>query len=133
MKHFVCKDCGNLIAMINDSGVNVHCCTRKMSEVVPNVSDASKEKHTPYIEVDNDTVKITVGDVNNRHPMSKEHNVVWICLVTTEGSHRKLLPPHGSSEAVFKLTEGEKVIKAFAYCNLHGLWVKECKECNRQA
>ena len=129
MKHFVCKGCGNLIAMINDSGVRVHCCDKKMDEVVPKFGDDTKEKHTPYIDSKGCEVKVTVGPADNRHPMTPEHGVAWICLVTTEGSHRKILPPDGKSEAHFKLTPGEKIIKAFAYCNLHGLWVSECKEC----
>jgi len=128
MKHFVCNGCGNLVAMVNDSGVRIHCCSKKMDEVTPKVTDDAKEKHKPHVELKGSEVRITVGPADNRHPMTPEHGVAWICLVTTEGSHRKILPPDGESEARFKLTPGEKIIKAFAYCNLHGLWVYECKD-----
>ena len=128
MKHFVCKKCGNLVAMINDSGIRIHCCGEKTEEVTPSVSDPGREKHTPYISVKNGDVFVKVGSEENAHPMGKDHSISWICLVTTEGSQRKILSPEGKAEAHFALTPNEKVIKAFAYCNLHGLWVSECKE-----
>ena len=86
-----------------------------------------KEKHTPQIHVNGDEVRITVGPEGGMHPMQNEHGIAWICLVTSGGNQRKMLVPDGRAEAVFKLAEGEKVVRAFAYCNLHGLWVAECK------
>lgn len=127
MKHFVCQGCGNLVAMINDSGKRICCCDGKMHEVTPKCKDEGKEKHTPNISQNKDEVKITVGSADNRHPQTDEHAIAWVCLVTTSGSHRQILEPNGVSEATFRLTKGEKPIKAFAYCNLHGLWVSECK------
>lgn len=127
MKHYVCRECGNLTAMINDSGKIMSCCGRKLDEVVPSVKDSAGEKHKPFIHEKNGEVRITVGPEDNRHPMTPEHAIAWVCLVTTGGSHRKLLLPDGKSEAVFRITPDEKIIKAFAYCNVHGLWVTECK------
>ena len=40
--------------------------------------------------------------------------------------------PSAPAEAHFMLTDGEEVISAFAYCNLHGLWVTECFPNNRK-
>lgn len=128
MKHFVCKGCGNLVATVNYSGRQMSCCGGKMDEMTPNASDASAEKHTPNITVKDGEVRITVGRADNTHPMMPEHAVAWVCLVTTTGSQRKILRPDGNAEAVFRLADGERPIKAFAYCNLHGLWVSECKE-----
>lgn len=129
MKHFVCKKCGNLIAMINDSGKIVDCCSSKMNEVVPNATEASKEKHTPTIEKQGNKITVSIGIGDNAHPMEKDHAITWVCLVTDNGSQRKLLSPLGHAKAVFYIADNEKVIKAFAYCNLHGLWVSECKDC----
>ena len=125
MKHYVCRACGNLVAMINDTGRRIGCCSRNMEELVPNVTDASREKHKPVISVKGDEVTVRVGLEGNEHPMLPEHAVAWVCLVTTGGSQRKILRPDGKAEAKFYLTKDEKVIKAFAYCNLHGLWVAE--------
>ena len=127
MKHFVCKHCGNLVATVNYSGRRIGCCGMDMKELVPNAEEFSREKHTPHIEKKGGVVTVSVGNPENRHPMLPEHAVGWICLVTTIGSQRKILRPDGKAEATFYLSEGEEVIKAFAYCNLHGLWVAEVK------
>lgn len=89
--------------------------------------EASREKHTPVISEKGGVVTVTVGTEDNRHPMLPEHAISWVCLITTGGSQRKMLTPDGKSEAKFYLAPGEKVVKAFAYCNLHGLWVAEVK------
>lgn len=127
MKHYVCRACGNLVAMINDTGRRVGCCSRNMDELVPGVVDASREKHTPVIKEKDGVVTVSVGSGDNAHPMLPEHAVAWVCLVTTGGTQRKMLTPDGVAEAKFYLAPGERVVKAFAYCNLHGLWVAEVK------
>ena len=127
MKHYVCRFCGNLVAMINDTGRRIGCCSKDMEELTPGVVEASREKHTPVISEKGGVVTVTVGTEDNRHPMLPEHAISWVCLITTGGSQRKMLTPDGKSEAKFYLAPGEKVVKAFAYCNLHGLWVAEVK------
>ena len=44
-KFFICEHCGNIIAMVNDTGVPVMCCGQKMTQLVPNTVDAAFEKH----------------------------------------------------------------------------------------
>lgn len=127
MKHYTCRYCGNLVAMVNDTGRNIGCCGKDMTEVTPKVTEEKNEKHTPLIAREGDTVRITVGPADNRHPMEKDHAIAWVCLVTNEGSHRKTLRPDGKAEAHFPLSKGEKPIAAFAYCNVHGVFVTECK------
>ena len=122
MKHYVCKSCGNLAAMINDTGRRIGCCGKNMDEVVP-VKEASHEKHTPVLSRQGNTVTVYVGDEANRHPMNADHMVNWVCLVTDKGSQRKLLLPGDEPRAIFYVEDKENVINAFAYCNLHGLWV----------
>ena len=38
---------------------------------------------------------------------------------------RKALKPGDKPVAVFALTEGDEVVAAYEYCNLHGLWKSE--------
>lgn len=128
MKHFVCRNCGNLVATIQFSGLPLGCCNERMTELVPNVSDASREKHTPTVSREGRKVTVKVGTADNSHPQTGEHAIAWVCLVTTRGSHRGELRPEGKAEIDFYLADGERVIRAFAYCNKHGLWVAECKE-----
>ncbi len=128
MKHFVCKDCGNLIAMINDSGKRVVCCKRDMDELVPKYTDDIKEKHKPTVKRDGEKVTVSIGTEDNRHPGLPEHGILWVCLVTDKGTQRKMLSPGEVGDIIFFIENDEKVIKAFAYCNLYGLWVAHVDE-----
>ncbi|NCB52008.1 MAG: desulfoferrodoxin [Clostridia bacterium] len=117
---FICKHCGNLVGMIHNSGVPIVCCGENMTQLVPNTVDASNEKHVPVVTVDGNSVKVAVGSVP--HPMVPEHFIQWVYLQTELGAQRKCLAPGDAPEAVFALTEGDKPVAAYEYCNLHGLW-----------
>lgn len=119
-KFFICKHCGNLIGMINNAGVKMMCCGEPMEELTPNTTDASQEKHVPVIEVKGDTVTVKIGSAP--HPMLEEHHITWIYLQTEQGGQRKELIVGGDPSATFALTDGDKPVAAFEYCNLHGLW-----------
>lgn len=121
-KFYICEKCGNVVEIINASGVTPHCCGQKMSVLEAGVVEASREKHIPEVEVLGNKVKVVVGSVI--HPMAEEHSILWIYLETDKGGHRKDLKPGEAPEAVFAL-EGEKPVAVYAYCNLHGLWKKE--------
>lgn len=88
--------------------------------LIPNTTDAAGEKHVPQISIDGDTVVVKVGSVE--HPSLEAHYIEWILLQTSGGIQMKWLKAGDKPEATFKLVEGEKVIGAFEYCNLHGLW-----------
>ena len=120
MKFYICKHCGNIVAMVRESGAPISCCGQKMTELVPGTTDAAVEKHVPVIEVQDGKVTVTVGSV--AHPMAPEHYIQWIALCTDRGNQRKKLEPGDEPKACFKLCEGEKVEAAYAYCNLHSLW-----------
>ena len=89
------------------------------TELIANTVDAAQEKHVPVIAVDNDIVTVKVGSVE--HPSLPAHYIEFIVLVTETGMQMKWLKPGDKPEAVFKT--GDKVIRAFEYCNLHGLWM----------
>lgn len=122
-RFFICQHCKNIITMVEDKGVPVVCCGEKMTELVPNTSDGAGEKHVPVVTVNANTVSVKVGEV--AHPMLEEHHIAWICLQTTNGVQMRYLDHTGAPEAVFALAEGESVVAAYEYCNLHGLWKKE--------
>ena len=119
-KFFVCETCGNMIAMVKESGVPVVCCGKKMTELVPGTTDASVEKHVPVYKVEGNRVTVKVGSVE--HPMSPEHYIEWMSIQTKLGNQRKELTPGTSPEVCFTLCEGDEVEAVYAYCNLHGLW-----------
>ena len=123
LKLFKCMHCGNIIEMVEDKGVPVVCCGEKMTEFSPNTTDAALEKHVPVVEVNGNTVKVTVG--STLHPMTEEHHIAFIYLETDKGVQKKYLDHTGEPAAVFALAEGEKPVAAYEYCNLHGFWKKE--------
>ena len=83
-------------------------------------TDAAVEKHVPVIQAEGAQVIETVGSVE--HPMIPEHFIEWIALETREGVQIKHLTPGSKPQVVFALTQGDSVVSAYAYCNLHGLW-----------
>ena len=121
-KFYICRHCGNLAELVNNSGVSMVCCGQKMEALIPNTTDAAGEKHLPVVTVEGDLVKISVGSVN--HPMLAEHFIEWVYLETDRGGHRIALKPEQSPCAEIRLKD-EKPIAAYAYCNLHGLWKTE--------
>ncbi len=118
-KFYICRRCGNLVEMVKESGVAMVCCGQKMEELVPNTVEASGEKHLPVVTVSDGVARVSVGSV--AHPMAEEHFIEWVCLETENGIQRKELRPNEKPEATFAVG-GEKVVAAYAYCNLHGLW-----------
>lgn len=118
-KFFRCKHCGNLIGLLNNSGVPIICCGDPMDELVPNTVEASAEKHIPHVTLSGDTVTVKVGSV--AHPMTQEHHIEFIYLQTESGGQRKCLKIDAQPISVFKLAD-EKLLEVFAYCNIHGLW-----------
>lgn len=120
MKFYQCAHCGNIITYVKESGVKVVCCGEEMKELIPGTVDAAKEKHIPVIEQNGSAVTVKVGSV--AHPMVPEHYIEWVILETNLGRQRKQLNPGQAPEAVFALVEGEEVVAAYEWCNLHGLW-----------
>ena len=57
---------------------------------------------------------------NQDHPMTEEHYIEFIELITNEKTYRKQLNPNKEPEAEFCIQSNNFTAKA--YCNLHGLW-----------
>ena len=122
MKFYQCAHCKNIIVYAYDKGVPVSCCGEKMKELIPNTAEAATEKHLPVItKNENGIVEITVG--STLHPMLSEHHIGWVVIETKEGAQKKTLS--GEPRITFTLSENDKLIAAYAYCNLHGLWKTE--------
>ena len=120
MRFFICERCGNIIAMVRESGAPISCCGQKMTEIEAGTTDAAVEKHVPVCEIRDGKVFVTVGEA--AHPMAPEHYIQWIAISTDRGNQRKTLAPGDEPKACFALCEGEKLEAVYAYCNLHSLW-----------
>lgn len=116
---FICGRCRNLIGMINSSGAVIYCCGAPMDNLEPEYTDSGKEKHAPLVNRVGDEITVNVGEKS--HPMTADHAISWVALITNRGHHRKLLIP--GEEPVVRFTlNGEDPIAVYSYCNLHGLW-----------
>lgn len=121
-KFLICEHCGNIVSVVNESGVPMMCCGQKMKQIEPGVVEASREKHIPVFEVKGNVVEVNVGSID--HPMIPEHYIEWVSLQTKAGTQLKRLEPNQAPKVCFALCDGDEVEAVYAYCNLHGLWMK---------
>ncbi|PVX51112.1 desulfoferrodoxin family protein [Hallella colorans] len=106
---------GSMVEVMVAGELNLDGDWKAMTE---NTVDAAKEKHVPVIEAIEGGYRVTVGSVE--HPMTEEHYIQWIELMTETEVLRKYLTPNDKPVAEFK-TDAKKVC-AREYCNLHGVW-----------
>ncbi|OJV63265.1 MAG: desulfoferrodoxin [Clostridiales bacterium 38-18] len=118
---FKCGVCGNIVEVEHVGGGTLVCCGQEMNLLEEKSADMATEKHVPVIEAIVGGYKVTVG--STIHPMTEEHHIQWIELVTESESLITYLKPGDEPVAIFKTDE--KAIKAREYCNLHGLWKNE--------
>ncbi|MCL2138740.1 MAG: desulfoferrodoxin [Treponema sp.] len=121
-KFFICKVCGNIVGMINESGVPMTCCGETMTELIPNTVEASMEKHLPVVEKTDGGINVCVGSVE--HPMEEGHHIFFIYVETEKGGQRKRLEIGKEPKASFSFSD-DRPLAVYAYCNLHGLWKTE--------
>lgn len=117
---FRCNVCGNIVEVLHGGQGSLVCCNQSMEKVIAGVVDASKEKHVPVIEKQENGFLVKVGSVE--HPMTEEHYIEWIELLADDQVYRKFLKPKDEPKAFFMIDA--KDVSAREYCNLHGLWKK---------
>lgn len=120
MKFYRCSHCGQIVAIVKETGVPIICCGEPMQEMIPGTSDGAAEKHVPVYEVKDKKVYVSIGSI--AHPMLPEHHIEWIAIQTKLGNQRKTLTAKDEPRACFSLCEGDEVLAVYEYCNLHGLW-----------
>lgn len=123
MKFFINRTTKEIIEVVLGNDTAFTSEGSEMVELKSNSTDAAGEKHVPVITVDGNKVHVVVGSV--LHPMTEEHSIQFIVLETKQGVQRKALLPTDQPIADFVLAEGDEVVAAYEYCNLHGLWKVE--------
>lgn len=118
---FKCSLCGNIVELAHVGGGTLVCCGKNMDLLEEKTADTSTEKHVPFIEKVENGYKVRVGE-NAKHPMTAEHYIEFIQLITENEVYTKYLKPGEEAEAFFE-TKAENVV-AREYCNIHGLWKK---------
>lgn len=125
-KFLKCNHCGNVVGLIYNAGVPLHCCGEVMQALKANQTEASGEKHKPYVKCCGDKLCVEVGA--EQHPMNEEHSIAWVYLQTTNGGQRKSFAHNDTPKVEFCLTKDETAQAVFSYCNQHGLWKTTAEE-----
>lgn len=118
-RFYYCETCGNLMIAAIASGIIPHCCGNKMTLLTSNTSDGNKEKHVPVVTMTSShTMTVAIG--SEPHPMTPEHNIRFVCLVTDHGGIIHYLNDDAPPEISICFYGKPKAV--YAYCNIHGLW-----------
>ena len=121
-----CTDCGNIVLIVEGSGVTPHCCGKPMIPLNVNTNDFSAEKHIPVVTVRGRETEIRVGSVE--HPMTESHHLEWILLVTDRRMYTEFIDIGNEPIVRFITDSSETPTAAYTFCNLHGLWLKRLDE-----
>ncbi len=120
-KVYKCPHCGNIVTVMNYGGGTLVCCGDPMILLVAGEQDtAAKEKHIPVVTASGSVIDVAVGSVP--HPMTAEHYIQWIAVVTDTQVYTQYLTSADAPKASFTLPEGTADFEVYEYCNLHGLW-----------
>lgn len=115
---YKCEVCGNIVEVYHVGGGTLSCCNQPMTMMEEKTADSATEKHVPVIEKIEGGYKVTVG--STLHPMTAEHYIQWVELITEFGVLTAFLNPGDDPIACFH-TEAKEVV-AREYCNIHGHW-----------
>lgn len=121
-----CKTCKKQVEVLVDCPEKVYCCKTEMEPVPVHTSGQGEEKHLPVVKINGNVVTVSAGAVS--HPMDAEHGIAWIALETEHSVCRKFLQKGEKAEAEFMIPDPESLVRASAYCNLHGLWCRSLKQ-----
>ena len=116
LKVYQCKECKKVILSKEELKLD------GWVELVAGGVDASLEKHVPVVTKKCKSVTVDVGSV--AHPMTEEHLIEWVALETEKGYQIQYFNAGEAPMCAFKIADGDKAVAVYAYCNLHGLWVK---------
>lgn len=116
-----CSICHQVVISPVELKNQIRCCERDMELLKAGSVDASEEAHVPVFEQCGCYIKVKVGKVP--HPMTPDHHIEWIALVTDRSIYLKYLKATEPACVSFHMDSEEKLCAVYAYCNLHQLWI----------
>ena len=119
---YKCEICGNIVEVLHVGDGTLVCCGQNMTNMKEKTADEGQEKHMPVIEKIDSKITVKIGEIP--HPMEEAHHIEWIELETKNQTTKIFLTPTDEPKAEFDTSED--ILRARAYCNLHGLWKKTC-------
>ena len=115
---YKCKHCGQVVEIL-DGGMNPVCCGESMTLQPANTVEASREKHIPVIEVQDNGILVKIG--SEPHPMTEEHYIEWIEVINGCYTNRYYFKPGDRPQVAFYVPMQPHLVVR-AYCNINGLW-----------
>ena len=123
LKFYRCNTCGNLFLTMIDPNVVPTCCGHEMTILECENTAEGSERHIPIIEIGNTHTVVRIG--MQLHPMTPEHRIEWMAL--TDGQRVEIQKLGLTTEPIaqFSLMNNSGKLRAYAFCNIHGLWSSE--------
>src|SRR5512137_1809703 len=118
---YYCKQCGNVIEVAFAGSTPLICCGEEMTLLVAKSGEEGKEKHRPVVVASRTGIVVKVGSID--HPMTDQHYIAFIEVLTAGAVCRAELNPGDKPQAEFRIKEAD-IVEVRAYCNVHGLWKK---------
>ena len=119
---YKCLKCGNITEILTGGAGELNCCGQAMILLRENTQEeVAVEKHIPIVSRENNGLKVVVGEVE--HPMTEDHWIEWVEVITAEKTYRHTFQPEDKPECFFEISAEDYEVRA--YCNLHGLWKSE--------
>lgn len=109
---YVCRQCGNILTSTGKSTIT--CCGRTIDALSVSQSTA---KHTLEVEPIDDSLY-----VSSKHPMTKEHYISFMALVTDSTVWLHRLYPEQDAATSFPLMFRRGTL--YAYSAQYGLWAQ---------
>ena len=109
LRCYVCPSCGNLITASGEAGVT--CCGKNLHPLEPKKAEEGDRLSVEKLEND--------YFISSRHPMTKEHYVSFVALLTGDSVMvRKLYPEWDLQTRIPAFGHGTLLW----YCTEHGLY-----------
>jgi len=115
---YKCPVCDTVVEIVNELSLELVCCGPPMVRLEEQPASPDSEPHAPIVIRDGDRLCVRIGAKG--HPMSVNHRICWIEVVTDGAVHRQILSPGQAPQADFAI--GDEDVTVRAYCNRHGLW-----------
>ena len=108
-KFYVCPDCGNIITAASEAGMS--CCGRTLLPLEPQKVEGEDSLSVEKID--------DIWFVSSPHPMTKEHYVSFVALLTGDTLFLRRLYPEWDLQTRIP-TFGHGIL--LWYCTRHGLF-----------
>jgi len=117
---YKCEVCGNIVEVLHTGIGTLVCCGQPMKKIEAGTTEASREKHIPFlVKAERGTI-IKIGSVP--HPMEEKHYIEWIEAVNKDGKVVRIMLKPGDAPETHIGWSIENIVEVREYCNIHGLW-----------